>query len=147
MAADKECMYNQKEACKALEVDKFLKALGYHMLNEPVAIVDDVNIMNTPHTRDDVRSFYDIYSDLVPRVRGRAPKRKAKHGSMVGQLSKIQRTHQEMTADVTHVGGEKFLVSISSPLKLSIILHLKGMSEEELGKALQGEYHSYKAEL
>ncbi len=51
--------------------------------------------------------------------------------------SKMERTIQEVVADVMHIASEKFLVSISSPLELTLVCHVNDLSKESLGRGIQ----------
>jgi hypothetical protein len=49
----------------------------------------------------------------------------------------MQRTNQDVVMDVMSAVGEKFLVSISSPVELKLIYHIKSQKREDLGNAIQ----------
>jgi hypothetical protein len=56
---------------------------------------------------------------------------------MEDRAAKIQLTNQVMVADVMHVCGIKFLVSVSSPLEVLLVKHLQSLSRESLGAGVQ----------
>lgn len=49
----------------------------------------------------------------------------------------MQRTNQDVVMDVMSAVGEKFLVSISSPVELKLIYHIKSQNREDFGNAIQ----------
>jgi hypothetical protein len=49
----------------------------------------------------------------------------------------MQITYQDLTTEVMHVAGEKFLISICSPLGLLLMCHLKSENSQELGHGVQ----------
>jgi hypothetical protein len=49
----------------------------------------------------------------------------------------MQVTYQDLTMDVMHLAGEKFLISICSPLGLLLVGHLKTESLQEIGHGVQ----------
>ena len=57
-------------------------------------------------------------------------------------LAKMQLTEQTMVADVMHVVGEKFLVSVSSPLEVLLTKHLASLSLVSLGAGVQSHINT-----
>jgi hypothetical protein len=49
----------------------------------------------------------------------------------------MQITYQDLTMDAMHVAGEKFLISICSPLGLLLVCHLKTERSQELDHGVQ----------
>ncbi len=49
----------------------------------------------------------------------------------------MQVTNQDLTMDIMHVAGEKFLISVCSLLGLLLVCHLKTESSQELGHGVQ----------
>jgi len=123
--------------CKALEAGECLRALGYPSLQEAVNLVRDGNIRNVPYGVEDIRRFFDIYGGQIPALRGKTTKRHKTPTTMEDRAAKIQLTNQVMVADVMHVCGIKFLVSVSSPLEVLLVKHLQSLSRESLGAGVQ----------
>jgi hypothetical protein len=135
--ADKEHMYTRKEVQKALEAGEFLRALGYPTEKEALNFIHDGNVTSISYSVDDVKRFYDIYGAQVAGIRGRTTHKHAVC-TVTGDLgSKMERTLQEVVANVMYVASEKFVVSISSPLELTMVYHVKDLSKEALGKGIQ----------
>jgi hypothetical protein len=135
--AEKESMYSSKDVRCALEAGEFLRAMGYPTQTEAISMVQSGNVINVPHSVDDVNRFYDIYGPQVAGIRGRTTKRHAKRQNVPDSAAKLQITYQDLVADVMHVAGQKFLVSISSPLELLMTYYVESQSTQELGNALQ----------
>jgi hypothetical protein len=135
--AEKESMYSSKDVRRALEAGELLRAMGYPTQAEAISMVQSGNVFNVPHSVDDVNRFYDIYRPQVAGIRGRTTKRHAKRQSEPDSTTKLQITYQDLVADVMHVAGQKFLVSVSSPLELLMTYHIGSQSTQELGNALQ----------
>jgi hypothetical protein len=136
-AADREQMYTRKEVCRSLEAGKFLRALGYPTEKEALNFVCDRNVTNVPFTVDEVNCFYDIYGPQVAGIRGRTTHKHTVSTVTEDSGSKMERTVQEVVADVMHVASEKFPVSVSSPLELLMTCHVKDLSKDSLGKGIQ----------
>jgi hypothetical protein len=135
---ERERMYMRKQVHKVLEAGEFLKALGYPTEKEAINFVRDGNIINIPHSVDDVKRFFDIYGPQVPAIRGKTVKMRVTwsgHEDTEAKNQEIKR--QELAMDVMHTAGEKFLVSVSSPLELTLICYLKSQNAEDLGAAVQ----------
>jgi hypothetical protein len=135
--AEREQLYSSKDVRKALEMGEFLFAMGYPSEAKAICLVSNGNMSHIPYAVDDVKRFYDTYRPQAPGLRGRAAKKHARRQVTPDSVSKMQITNQELVADVMHVAKEKFLVSISSPLELLLVYHIKIQSAQELGHALQ----------
>jgi hypothetical protein len=120
-----------------LEAGEFLRVMGYPTEVAALHMVQDSNIAHILYYVDDIKRFYDFYRPQVPELKGRATKKHAKRQTMVDSMLKMQITHQEMMADVMHVAKERFFVSISSPLELLMVYHIKTQSASKLAHALQ----------
>jgi hypothetical protein len=68
---DRERMYMRNQVQKALEAGEFLRVLGYPTEKEAINFVRDGNVINIPHSMDDVKRFFDIYGPQVPAIRGK----------------------------------------------------------------------------
>jgi hypothetical protein len=80
------------------------------------------------------------YMDLRPSIeglQGRTTHNHATRKSTADPSARIERTNQELTMDVVHIKGVKFLVSISSPLELLMICHVKALDKESIGVGVQ----------
>jgi hypothetical protein len=130
-------MYTRKEVIRALQAGEFLKALGYPSERDALEVLRAGNIRNIPYSADDVRRFYTIYGTQVEVIRGKTTKKHADPRIMKDEGAKLQLTNQDLVMDVMHVAGEKFLVSLCTPLGLLLVCHLQSQSIQELGSGLQ----------
>jgi hypothetical protein len=135
--AERESLYTRKEVRKALEAAEFLRSLGYPSEKEAIKLVRKGNVHNIPYSVDDVRRLYDIYGAQVPALRGSTTKKRAKSSTMSDNAPKAQVTKQELTADVMHLLDQKFIISVSSPLELVLICHVKSFQVDDLGTGVQ----------
>jgi hypothetical protein len=135
--AKRKRMYTRKEVRKALEAGEFLQALGYPTEKEALNFVRDGNVMNIPYSVDKVKHFYDIYGLQVAGIRGRTTHKHAVQTTTADAGRKMERTVQEVVADVMHVASEKILISISLPLELTLVSHVIDLGKESLGKGIQ----------
>jgi hypothetical protein len=142
---ERESLYSRKQVRRALEAGEYLRTLGFPSLQDAINIVRDGNVRNIPYGVDDVRRFFDIYGNQVPALRGKTSKKHAKAATMDDQTAKMQLTHQVMVADVMHVCGEKFLVSVSSPLEVLLVKPVKSQSKDCLGTALQAHINTLRS--
>ena len=56
---------------------------------------------------------------------------------MEDRAAKQQITRQTLVADIMHVCGEKFLVSVSSPLEILMVKGVTNLSVQALGTGVQ----------
>jgi hypothetical protein len=122
---------------KALEAGECPRALGYPSLQDAINLVRDGNVRNVPYSVEDVRRFFDIYGAQIPALRGKTTKRHARPTTMEDPGAKMQLTKQVMVADVMHICGVKFLVSVSSPLEILLVKHLSSLLKDSFGAGVQ----------
>jgi hypothetical protein len=142
---DREALYSRKEVRRALEAGEYLRALGYPSLPDAVSLVRDGNVRNVPYGVEDVRRFFDIYGAQVAALRGKTTKKHVKGATMEDTRAKMQLTEQVMVADVMHVAGNKFLVSISSPLEVVLVKHILNQSVGTLGTGVQSHINTLRS--
>jgi hypothetical protein len=142
---ERESLYSRKQVRRALEAGEYLRALGYPSLQDAVNLVRDGNVRNVPYGVDDVRRFFDVQGNQVPTLRGKTTIRRVKGATVEDQAAKSQLTHQVMVADVMHVCGEKFLISVSSPLEVLLVKPITSQSRDCLGSALQAHINTLRS--
>ena len=138
--AEREHMYTRKEVAKALEAKEFLKNAGYPSEKEAVHLARDGNIKDMPHGAADIKRYFDIYEPQVEAIRGKTVNQQAISAEQVDDAAREQRTKQDIVSDVMWVADEKFLISLSSPLELTIISQVERTIKLWLGKAMQAQF-------
>jgi hypothetical protein len=142
---ERESLYSRKQVRRALEAGEYLRALGYPSMQDAINLVRSGNVRNVPYGVEDVRRFFDIYGVQIPALRGKTMRRHAKGAVMEDSQAKMQLTEQTMVADVMHVVGEKFLVSVSSPLEVLLTKHLANLSLVSLGAGVQAHINTLRS--
>jgi hypothetical protein len=94
-------------------------------------------VRNIPHSPDAVRHFYMIYGPQDEAIRGKTTKSHVNTRIIKDEGAKMQITNQDLTMDVMHMVGEKFLISICLPLGLLLMCHLQLQNAQELGHGVQ----------
>ena len=64
---------------------------------------------------------------------------------MEDRAAKMQLTKQVMVADIMHVCGVKFLVSVSSSLEILLVKHLQNLSKDSLGAGVQAHINTLRS--
>jgi hypothetical protein len=139
---ERESLYSRKQVRWALEAGEYLRALGYPSMQDAINLVRDGNVRNVPYGVEDVRRFFDIHGAQIPALRGKTTRRHAKGAVMEDLQAKMQLTEQTMVADVMHVVGDKFIVSVSSPLEVLLTKHLANLSLVSLGAGVQSHINT-----
>jgi hypothetical protein len=93
--------------------------------------------MNVPYSKKDVHRFFDIYGAQIPGLRGKKTKRHVLPLVKVDMDSKLQIISQEVLAEVMYTAGEKFLISVSSPLEILMVCHMRSLSKDAIRAAVQ----------
>jgi hypothetical protein len=133
-------LYNAREVQKALEAKEFLRNAGYPSMKEALNLVRDGDLVGIPYSPDDIRRYYDISKPQVENVRGTMTKQHTRAFHDFDPAAREQRTQQSLVSDVMFVDRERFLISVSSPLELTIASHLKSLSRNKLGEAMQAQF-------
>jgi hypothetical protein len=101
-------------------------------------LLSDGNIFGLPElTRQDVLRAYAIYGIPAAYVRGKLT-RQAIARAVIDPESIMREKDQVIYADLMHVDGFKFLISVVEPLQLTIQVPLENETADQLGLALQG---------
>jgi len=86
----------------------------YPMEKKALNFVRDGNVMNIPYSVAEDKRFCDVYGPQVAGMRGRTTHTHPVHTGVEDSGSKMERTMQEVVADVIHIASEKFLINVSS---------------------------------
>jgi len=143
---ERESMFSKKQVKAAKEAGEFVKNAGYPSEEAAIKLVRDGNVNNVPIQVNDIKTYFEIYGPPIESIRGKTTASKSVNVRDNFDLGlKLQVTLQDMTADVMYAGSQKFLVSLSSPLQLTITSFVKSLSKDELGGALQDHLNLLRA--
>lgn len=137
---DRKHLYTKKELKKAEQAKEFLKNAGFPSESEAIHLVRDGNIENLPVSVQDVKNCFDIYGPPVEMVRGKMTSKKSKGPTIsVDEGIREERKVQTMCSDVMFVNEEAFLVSVASPLEITLSSSITSQRKAKLGEALQAQ--------
>ena len=102
-------------------------------------MIRDGNIENIPHSVQDIKAFYGIYSPLPTVMRGKAVDKMARTTNQIDEGTKEQRKVPLLTSDIMYTMNGKYLVSVAEPLELMVTVAVKSRSEEHLGQAVTSQ--------
>jgi hypothetical protein len=135
---ENEDLYTRTEVQRAKEAYEFLKCSGYPSPEEAIHLLQDGNVFGLPElSRQDIICAYDIYGLPVAYVRGKMT-RQAIARTVVDAEAIMKDRAQVIYADIMHIDGFKFLISVVEPLQLTIQAPLDNETADHLGLALQG---------
>jgi hypothetical protein len=135
---ENEDIYIRSEVHKAKAAYEFLKCSGYPSPEEAGHLLQDGNVFGLPDiTRQDIVRAYDIYGIPVAYVHGKQTKQAIAH-AVIDPEAIMREKAQVLYADVMHIDGNKFLVSVVEPLQLTIQAPLDNELADQLVLALQG---------
>ncbi len=123
---------------KAKAAFEFLKCSGYPSPDEAMHLLSDGNIFGLPElTQQDILRAYDVYGIPAAYIHGKLT-RQAIARAVIDPEAIMREKNQVIYADVMHVDGFKFLISVVEPLQLTIQVQLENETADQLGLALQG---------
>ena len=68
-----------------------------------------------------MNTYYDIYGPITEVVRGKSTNKKVKFAQgVVDTALKEQRVMQTLTTDIMYLNKQTFLITVASPLELTI---------------------------
>jgi hypothetical protein len=130
-------LYTRKELKGAQLAKEFVKNAGFPSRTEAVHMVRDGNINNIPVSVQDLNTYYDLYGTPVEMLRGKATNKKVNWNSSVDVGLKEQQKVQVMVTDVMYIMKQAFLVSVASPLELTVSCPLSNHTKGCFGDTLQ----------
>jgi hypothetical protein len=136
---ENEDNYTKRQVEMAKLAYEFVKNSGFPREEEAIHIIKDGNVVDLPGiTRDDVKRAFKIYGPPVEAVRGKMTQRVVKREHF-DETVKSDEKEQRLYMDVMYVDSQKFLVTVSEPLQLTLQTPIKNVTEDELGQTLQGQ--------
>lgn len=134
----RESEFSKSEVDGAKRAEAFIKAAGYPSERTAIDLIRDGNIKNTKVDVADIKNYFKIDGTPVEAIRGKTTKSKAvnKRDDFDEGLHE-QRSIQQMTADIMHAGGYKFVITVSKPLMLLLSNATASLGRPALGECLQ----------
>jgi len=133
----REAMFNKAMVKSAKEAGQFIKNAGYPSEQAAINLVRSGNIMNVPVEVQDIKNYFEIYGTPIAAIRGRTTQDGHITRRDTFDAGLMEQIVQEMVADVMHVAGAKFVISLASPLQILLVIPTPSPSRLALGRALQ----------
>jgi len=138
LTKQREEMFEKSIAERAQEAGQFIRNAGYLSEQAAINLVRSGNIINIPVQVQDIKNYFEIYGVPIAAIRGRTTQDSditVREDYDFGLKEQV--TVQEIVADIMHVAGDKFMVSLSSPLQIVLMVPTPLLSKLALGRALQ----------
>jgi hypothetical protein len=117
--------YTKAEEERARQAYELIRNAGFPSYQEAVHLVEDGNIAHMPVlSAADVRRAYDLYGAHPEYVRGKMVKKKTSRAVIDDNLI-LDEKKQTLYADIMHIDGSKYLVTVCEPLPSSARLSEK----------------------
>jgi len=132
-------VYTKEELRRAREVYELVKNSGYPSPNEALHLLTDGNIQGLPAlAAADLERAFKVYGIHPEYVRGQLTKKKVSRAQVdLGPRSTDKNIR--MFADIMHLEGNMFLVTVTDPLNLTMQCYIENEGRMALGMALQGQ--------
>jgi hypothetical protein len=136
---EKEQIYTKEEIGRAKVAHEFLKCSGYPSMGEATHLIMDGNVQGMPMLiKDDLIRAYEVYGEHPEYVRGKMTKRTVGRMKIDVSRRSVEKSLR-LSADVMHIDGDMFLISVTEPLNLTSQSHIENEGKLALGMALQGQ--------
>ena len=116
-------LFSQREIAEADKAKSLSRALGYP---GPATLIDMLNsgaIINSPVTAMDVARAKTIYGPELQAIRGKTKKQRVT-SSPIEYISRELASDQVLHVDIMYVCGTAYLLSVSTPLGLTLVTEL-----------------------
>jgi hypothetical protein len=139
--AEKKTQYSAAEVWKAEVAYELLKTAGYPYVSELINLVGDSNVLDMPSlTRGDIIRVYDIFGQPPQYVRGKLTKKKVNRVTF--DVALRSNGAQTLWCNVMHIDQNSFFVTVSEPMQLVLLNHIKSEDADALGEALQDQLNT-----
>lgn len=140
---ENEKQYSKREVEQAKLARNVSDRLGHPSTQQLVKMINSGSILNCPITADDVIRANDIYGPAVPSLKGKTNSQRP----IAVKIPELNNLHakrsQTLHVDIMFVGECKFLISVSSPLELTMITTIDDRSSQTLQRDLLEQIHFY----
>jgi hypothetical protein len=132
-------VYTKEELRRAKEVYELVRNSGYPSPNDAMHLLTDGNIRGMPVlTVADLQRAYKVYGIHPEYVRGQLTKKKVSRVQVDLGLRSTDK-NLRLYADVMHLEGSMFLVTVADPLNLTKQSYVENKGRMSLCMALQGQ--------
>lgn len=142
---ENESMYTKREVVAAKQVKEISAQLGYPSPRDLIDVINAGSIINLPITARDVERAYKIYGPDLAAVKGKTTSRKAARANP-DVIVKRTREIQTLSVDVMFVNGDPYLISVSTPMGLTMVNALESRAYKQVSDALSEQLNRYKSE-
>ncbi|MFN9982580.1 MAG: hypothetical protein ACK53Y_21815, partial [bacterium] len=128
------------EEARAKQAYELIRNSGFVSVQEAIHLLEEGNIANMPQlVAADFHRALELYSPPVEYVRGKTTRKRVSRAVVDDNLI-LDRKQQVLYVDVMYIDKQRFLVSVSEPLQLTVQCQIERESQEVLGTALQGHF-------
>ena len=138
-----EKLYTEKERKMAKKAWQFAKRSLAPSLEEAIRLATFGNIRNVDFTATDLRRAYDIYGKPIEAIKARMTKKKIARQEIEVSSNWTDRP-QDLTMDLFFIDQHIFLLTVTSPLQLTIVSKCPGRDARSLHIQLQHHLDEYK---
>ena len=138
--AELKSQYTAAEIKRADEAMHFIRALGHMTETEAIALVASNNLSNCTVTAADIRRAFKIYGGDVAAIKGKTTRETISSKYESADVDPDKR--QVMHSDVMHVRNQRFLISVVSPLELTLVTPIDNEKINTLVTAIKSQLHT-----
>jgi hypothetical protein len=145
VVATNQAMFTKRQAEEAKLARVIKRDLGYASDKDMIEMINSGAIINLPITAQDVRNATAIFGPDVPSLKGKTVKMKP----AIAKIEAIPRPltiEQSLHADIMFVDSEPFLISVTTPLLMTMVSYLPTRAVKDVEGALFGQINTYKSE-
>ncbi len=131
--------HTKAEEARAKLAYEIIRNCGYPSQAEAIHLVQDGNFAHMPMvTAEDVKRAYELYGEPVGSARGKMVKQKQVRAIYDDDLI-MDEKKQVLHADIMHLDGQHFLVTVCEPLQLVMQCPIERETALVLGNTLQDQ--------
>jgi hypothetical protein len=143
---DNEQLFSPRQVKAAREARELMRRLGFVSSKDEAAMVNSGSILNCPVTAADVYRASRIDGPDIASLKGKTTAKPSKTVT-VEYLPRPVSATQTLHVDIMFVEGDPYLISVSTPLLLTMVNHLGGKkTTKALRESLFKQIAAYRAE-
>lgn len=139
---DNASMYTKRELESAKAAYKLMEDMGYISAHDLIKLIQSGGLLNCPVTAHDVARAFKIFGPPVAAIKGKLKHHASEVVKIEGAVREVV-VDLEMHIDIMFVNGDKFLVSVTKPLGLTMVTNIPDRGTVEVRKALNTQLNNY----
>lgn len=143
---DNKLNYSKREIRDANVAREFMRRAGYPSIKDAIQMLETGTITDCPVTVQDLVRAQHIYGPDIAVLKGKTTKKKSQ-AIKFDYLPKPRGINaiQNLHADIMFIDGQPYLLTISQPLDMRMVVKISTRDKQEIGESLMKIINVYRS--